>query len=173
MPSEASVETFASPFDVPPNYRAPTNFSPRVERAFRGLRISAPEEATFAPGESVDRFGSFANIPISVTLQFGDDYTAKFGNVTEHLVVVAVSGRTNRSYSSTLESHDARAPRRTAASAPAPSGDGIVGVPIRRSYFTFNLAQYLPLPRESDVYDVHVTLEEHQSNVVTIRLDER
>ena len=160
-------QTFASPFDVPPNFRAQTNFSPVVDRAFRGIVISAPSPSSFAEGESVDRFGSFANIPVSVTFQLEGEVIERIGRVTDHIGVIAVSRRTNRSYSSTLASHDPVAPR---ASAPSPPRNPAVGLPRVRSHLTFNLAQYLDLPHEPDTYWVHLILEQYQSNVLSIEL---
>lgn len=159
MPDTMQAESFSSPFDVPHGHAAKTPFSPKVTPDFRGIRISAPETAKIAADGTV-------TIPISMTTQFSAAYLMKFDVLTHHMSVVAVNGKTGASLTSTLQEDD--------AAAPLPEdreGDPAeLESTIFESYLTFDLARFLLFPNEAAVYHVHVTLENHQSNVVTIKI---
>jgi hypothetical protein len=80
--------------------------------------------------------------------------------------VVAVNGRTGVSYTSTLQEDDAAAPPpEDRAGDPAELEQTVF-----KNFLTFDLARFLAFPEEEAVYHIHVTLENHQSNAVTIKV---
>lgn len=170
MTDQIYPNSFNSPFDVRPGYRAKSTFSPELDENFVGIRIDAPKLATFNVGDSIDRFESFTNIPVSMAFRFSAAYEIKFDNISDHMAVVAVNSITGKSFSSTLQDEDPVIYTPTDFSKIAKEK---LENTFNTGYLTFNVAQFLKIPQENATYDIHVTLEEYQSNVVTVTLQEK
>lgn len=171
-PPQTMNEEFKSPFDVRPGYKDETPFSPTVEDGAQGIRIAIPPVVTFARGASSDSEEGFAYIPVSMTFLFPVSYASRFDAITAHMVAVAVDAKTGASFSAPIQEPDfVPSPPRPPEPAPGPGAVQVETLSLR--YLTFNLAQVLPLPVAEATYRVHVTLEQHQSNVVTTELNKQ
>ncbi|MFY0570075.1 hypothetical protein ACN28E_40475 [Archangium lansingense] len=162
-------EKFSSAFDVPAGTHLRTPFNPELEEDFVGLRIGVPPVVEFRPGDVSATEAAFTYIPVSLTYRFNVAYVIRFENIELNMAVMAVNAQTGKSYSGILEQRDV-----------APRQHGLEGVPRARlerlfttSYHTFDLAEILPLPQEEATYHIHMSLETHQSNVVTVSLRKR
>lgn len=162
-------EKFNSPFDVNPGYKSNTNYSPELDDSFIGIRISAPDIVKFTPGNIVDDLGSFVYIPISISYRFSIAYERKFDNITDHMVLVAVDSVTGTPYSETLQNDDSVEylpidfPEVSEQELNSTFGTG---------FMTVNLIHFLQIPQRSGDYNIHITLEKYQSNLLTVELIE-
>lgn len=156
-------DSYNSPYDVRPDYRSKTNYSPKLKNDSIGLDISVPLENTFRPGNEVDDFGSFIYIPLSITYSFSLAYESKFDNLTDHMAVIAVNTVTGESYSATLKNDDEVENQPSDLSH---ISEYDMNNTISTGYLTINLIHYLDLPEEEAIYNLHVTLEEFQSSTV-------
>lgn len=168
-PLQNMTEEFKSPFDVRPGYKDETPFSPVVEDGAQGIRIAIPPEVTFARGASPDSEEGFTYIPVSMTFLFPVSYASRFDAIAAHMVAVAVDAKTGAAFSAPIQEPDF-VPSPPAPPDPDPEPGAVRVETLSLSYLTFNLAQVVPLPVAEATYRVHVTLEKHQSNVVTTEL---
>ena len=159
-----------SPFDVMPGDTSETPFSPRLEAGAVGIRLAVPAEVTYTPGAERRPDGSFTYVPVSMTYTFSVAYRRKFEVITAHMMVVAVNTRTGASYSAPVQEQDFELDPDAPREQPSEKDLARMARTFATGYFTFNLAGLLSLPVEDATYNVHVTLEEHQSNVVTTEL---
>lgn len=162
-------DSYKSPFDVRPGYRSNTNFSPKIDDEFIGIRIDAPEVVKFIPDVIIDEFGTFAYIPVSLTYRFALSYEQKFDSITDHMVIVAVDAVSGESFSSTLEVDESveHVPNDLSNVT-----EEELSNTFSTGYLTINLADYLDLPQIGSKLHIHVTLEEFQTNTVTVELQE-
>lgn len=132
-----------------------------------GIRIAASLEVRYAPGGESSPGAPFVYVPVSVTYRFSGAYGLNFGVIESHMTAMAVNASTGASYVAVLQQEDTAPARREYA-----------GVPRERleqsfftRYFTADLEGLLGLPMEEAAYPVHVWLEEHLSNVMTLTLN--
>jgi hypothetical protein len=159
---------YGTPFDVPPGFRARTPFSPSVDPDAYGIRIAAPRRVEFDPAGSADRVGSFAYVPISLSYHLENALLGRAG--VDRMTVVATSSSTGAVYSARIAEDDPVDPPDEGPN-PNPPMKGLrLEVESIEGYYTFNLLHFLPLPRKTDRYRMHVTLETFQSNVAEVEL---
>ncbi|WP_163997744.1 hypothetical protein [Pyxidicoccus caerfyrddinensis] len=163
------AEAYATVFEVPAGTRHPTPFSPQLEPEAVGIRISAPPEVSYSPGESALEGGSFAYVPVSVTYRFSMAYGSRFGVIESHMTVMAVNASSGASYVAVLQQEDMAAVPREYPRVPRER----LEQSFFTRYFTINLVDHLGLPMEEATYHVHLGLEAHQSNVATVVLKKR
>ena len=167
VPNSIYQDSYKSPFDVRPGYRSSTNFSPILDDDYIGIRINAPKIVKFIPGVIMDDLGTFTYIPISLTYRFSLNYERKFDNMTDHMVVVAVDAITGESFSGTLENDESV--EYVPIDLAHVTEEGMSNT-FATGYLTVNLVDYLDLPQLESKYNIHVTLEEHQTNTLTVEL---
>ncbi|MBE9564445.1 MAG: hypothetical protein IMF17_04300 [Proteobacteria bacterium] len=160
-------DAYDSPQDVRPGYRSKTNFSPKIEQGFIGLKIFIPEVVEFKSDDVVDDLGSFSYIPLSISYRFSLGYESKFDNLTDHIVVVAVDSVSGESFSATLDDDDDADYRQTDLSG---ISENDLNNTFSTSYLTVNLIHFLNLPNKEATYNMHVTLEEFQSSPAAVSL---
>jgi hypothetical protein len=158
-----SQDSFKTPFEVRPDYRSRTRFSPTLPADETGLLIAAPDEAPWNPQQRVGADDTFCYLPISLAYRFSLEFIDGVGEqLTDKLTVMAVDAATGESYSGLLMGQDYEPDE------PADDDGEDTANTFVRGYFTFNLAFYLPLPEGEARYHVHVSLGDIQSNVVEI-----
>jgi hypothetical protein len=160
---------YTTVFEVPPGFKDETPFSPRLEPGTVGIRISVPTEVGFSPAAGQHPAEPFAYVPVSFVYCFSLADWLKFGVIEKRMMVMAVNASTGKSYVGALEQGDI-----------VPAELDYSHVPRARleqafntRYFTANLVELLGLPEEEATYHVHVSLEEHQSNVERVALRKR
>lgn len=155
--------------DVPLGSNEPTPCSPEPpDPSFEGILINAPSRVSFEEGETVGRREAFARIPICGFYRLSPPSPPKYPTIQEGMVLVAVNTETGERYSGTLADPDPVAPPPDTEPPPA---DVLADIVVS-GYFNPNLADYVPLPAEEAIYDVHVELDEMKSNVVRITVEE-
>ena len=137
--------------------------------SFRGIRIAAPNEVYFTPGEPDSRSGAFATIPVCGVSVFEPGQTRQADDAPSSIVFVAVDTETHEAFSGV--------PYAPFNLTPGPRPPGPAGIAGRersvgsiRSYFNPNLARILKLPERAASYDVYATIGSYKSNVVRIRV---
>lgn len=161
-------ETFSSPYEVRPGYRSKTDFSPLIKDKKSGLEISVPKINKFKPNEIIDGIDTFIYIPVSISYKFSLAYESKFDNLTNHIVIVAVNTVSGESFSATLEDEGDDSEYRESDISHINEND--LNNTFSTGYLTVNLIDYINLPQEEAVYNIHATIEKFQSSQVTTSL---
>ncbi len=167
MEKEMQVKTENCRFKkVRMNINEKNSCSPKIDTPGLGLIINAPKKVKFKKGKLVDEFGAFAAIPIcgyyNVEVVIGKE---------EPMKLVAVNRLTKEVYSGDIivldESPIVPPPKREPLKPEDVAGMTVGG------YINPNLANFVKIPDESAVYDVHIEFRNRKSNSVTIELIEK
>lgn len=160
---------------VPLNSLEQTACSPAApsDPAFRGIVIRAPSLVRYKPGEGVDRFGSFAAVPICAYFQLDVLMPTRFQNLHDAIRLVAVDRERDRTFAGLTVDPDPVVPPPHHVP-PKPNRETWVrGEDVYAGFFNPNLVQYARLPRLAATYEVFMELDgsEIRSNTVTVRLE--
>ena len=147
----------------------PNPCSPKEpDASFRGIRINAPKQVSFKKGESIGRLGAFALIPICGYYHLNVPSPPKYNNIFEAMTLVAINTKTKMQYAKLMMEPDTVLPP---PKREPPPREEVANISVA-GYFNPNLADYVILPQEPGIYDIHVELEEMKSNIVQIKLVE-
>jgi hypothetical protein len=152
---------------VPLNSNEPNPCSPQQpDPTWRGILIQAPKQVAFKRGEKVGKYDAFAAIPICGYYLL--DVPAEPSD--EPMRLVAVDRRTGTVYSGDIV-RLSRSPVKPPPPSEPLTAEELEGL-AAGGYFNPNLANYVHLPEEPSVYNVHVELREFRSNPVIIEIVE-
>lgn len=129
--------------------------TPEVDREFRGLKLAGPADFTFSdPGGQLTLAGIYV---------VGSELPLEFGNVVQHLLIVAIDEASKREFESTMVRD---APRFDDDPPEGPPPDGLV----IKGYFNPDLLKILELPASDATYVVYAALGPHRSNAIRIQV---
>jgi hypothetical protein len=133
--------------------------TPDLEKGFIGMRIAAPQAVQLGS----DLFA------VCGTYRFSAEFTYSYTSITRAVVIVAVDAATGRPYARSLadDTGGDRAPVRRET--PHQDPDWMENHRVRR-YFNIDLLRYLDLPRVDATYFLYALIEDHVSNVVSVRV---
>jgi hypothetical protein len=153
--------------EIPLNTFEQTKCSPpEPDPSWRGIAIRGPRRVGFKRGVRVAEARAFAVIPIcglyrlDVLFPVGEDAIELF----------AEDRRTGRVYSGTVVETDS-SPAEPHPGRPPLRKEDVEGMATGR-YFNPNLADFVRLPAEPAIYDVHVEIRDTRSNVVMVEIIE-
>ena len=147
--------------------------SPEIsDRGFRGIKINAPDEIYFRPGQLDPLSGAFAKVIVCGTYCFQYDTLGLNGRFLESIVLVAVDAKSYETFTGNMQAiiNPVEMPDQL-------EGSGLTHEDLKEDiiteYFNPNLAEVLPLTPKEGEYFVYATLGPYKSNIVTIRLRDR
>ena len=144
----------------------PTTCSPpQPDPSWRGVVIQAPAKVGFKRGKPFAE-GAFARIPVCGVYRLN----VPFPIVEDVIEIVAKDKKTGKVYSGIVSEVD-DSPEELPPPAPPLTKEQVAGLASGR-YFNPNLANFVELPHEPAVYEVHVKVRDARSNTVTIELVE-
>ncbi len=154
--------------NVPLNSNDPNPCSPPDPGPdWRGIKIQAPEQVLFKRGERVGEYGAFAAITIC-GYYLMDVPTVPW---TQPMRLFAVDTTTGTGYSGDVIELDPSPEEPPPEDEEPLSPEEVKGL-ASGGYFNPNLADFVRLPEEPAVYNVHVEYRGFKSNVVTVALVE-
>jgi hypothetical protein len=129
-----------------------------------GIKIAAPEQFTLPPTPAR---GQSVRLPLCLTVEFDGLYLSRFAHVYEAVKVVVVDDQRNETFTGGVwrDRHYAAQPESSDVTPQELKAMTIT------EYNTVNLLEHIPLPLRPATYKIHALLEEHKSNVVTLRVD--
>lgn len=133
---------------------------------WRGIIIQAPKEVRFKRSVRVGLWGAFAAIPIRCYYELNVSTTPP----EQRMRLVAVDKRTGKVYYGYIVKLDPHPIELFPDTEPL-TDEEVKGL-ASGGYFNPNLADYVRLPEESTIYDVHMECKGFKSNVVTIEIVE-
>jgi hypothetical protein len=128
-----------------------------------GLRIAVPERFTL-PAHSVP--GKDPRLPLCLTAKFDALYLSRFAHVYEAVKVVVVDDERNETLTGGVWRDRHYAPPEPSKMTP----QELKALNVTE-YNTVNLLEHVRIPVRPATYKIHALLEEHKSNVVTLKID--
>ena len=143
----------------------PSSFSPEFsDDEPDGIKIAIPAVHTF----SVDDEGERNPLPLCLTLRFNALYLERFEFVFEALKVVVVDDEHAKTLTGGVWRHRHYIPNEPTEIPPEE-----LAKRIATEYSTVDLLEFFDLPHRNATYKVYALLEEHKSNVVTVKMKAR
>ena len=144
--------------------------TPKIDDEFIGIRINAPKEVYYNPGERNRFTGAFCKVIICGVYSFDASFINQLNNsIEESITLVAIDTKSHEPYVSGIVNDNPKIPD--------PSLNDYSPEELEDLYYTgffnINILDYLGLPEKPATYNVFVTLKEYKSNVVTIKLVEK
>ena len=153
---------------VPLNSLEPNECSPRpADFFFRGILLNAPQQVAFKKGEYIGPRRAFAGIPICGYYMLAATSIPQGHDVLSSICLMARNIKTGKEYSGMIRDPDPQPPPPT--DVPQPSPEDLAGLSVG-GYFNPNLVDYVPIPAEPGIYEVHAEVGDIKSNTVTIEL---
>jgi hypothetical protein len=127
-----------------------------------GIKIATPDQVTLPAAASPKD----APLPLCLTVQFDGLYLSRFPQVYQAVKVVLVDDDRHETFTGGVwrDRHYVR-------TGPSRLSPEVLKARTLTYYSTVNLLEHIPLPRRPATYKIHALLEEHKSNVVTLRVD--
>jgi hypothetical protein len=129
-----------------------------------GIKIAAPEQVTLPAAQQPS--SKDAPLPLCLTVKFDGLYLSQFDHAYQAVKVVVVDDERSETFNGGVWQDRHFVP-------PGPSRLSPNALKARTfiEYNTVNLLEHIRLPRRAATYKIYALLEEHKSNVVTLRVD--